>query len=228
MLCYRGASAESFTPLPAETTVQEYDPQTDSWRQRASLPSGVGRSGAASAVVDGKIYVFGGGDTVSFNSDVVAAVAIYDPATDQWSTGADMPSPRIGLGVGAIDGLIYTIGGSNIPMGMDNSSIVERYDPVSNQWSTRASMPINVDWIRASVYGGALYVIGGFDSENLNETTAAVYRYDPESDQWVRRADMAERRYAPGSATVGGRILVVGGRAQRESAPLTVTEEYTP
>ncbi len=157
-------------------------------------------------------------------------VGIYDPVTNQWSTGADMPTPRQGLGAGAIDGFIYTVGGSNSGASMTNSNVVERYDPVSDEWAKMASTPVNVDFTTASVYGGALYVIGGFVEEIAFPTpaTTAVYRYDPQSDQWTRGADMAQQRYGAGSATVSGRILVVGGRAERESAPLTVVEEYTP
>ena len=95
--------------------------------------------------MDGKIYVLGGSDIVSFRPSVIrSSVVIYDPGMNQWSTGATMPTPRFGMAIEAIDGLIYTIGGSNPPAGLDFSNIVERYDPATNQWTERASLPESV------------------------------------------------------------------------------------
>ena len=76
--CYviGGGSGEGGFFPPALATVDEYDPDTTSWRGRASLPAGEGRSAAASAVVDGKIYVLGGGERGCFGSEADAAVAI--------------------------------------------------------------------------------------------------------------------------------------------------------
>jgi N-acetylneuraminic acid mutarotase len=219
-----GDSGGPFRP-PAFTTVEEYNPNTDSWRTRASLPQG--RSSAGSAVVNGKIYVIGGGDAVWWDTPLHASVAIYDPSTDQWSTGADMPTPRSGLGVAAVNGLIYAVGGSNYDLDLISTNIVERYDPVKNQWTKRARMPVNRHFLTASAYNGKLYAVGGLINAG-DTTSASVYRYDPTTNQWINRAGMSVPRYGIGSAVLNGQILVVGGRQLRESPPLTLTEEYTP
>jgi len=210
------------------TTVEEYNPATDSWRSTAPLPEG--RSAPSSIVVDGKIYVMGGSDTVSFSSTVVSpSVVIYDPATDQWSTGTEMPTPRYGMAIETLDGLIYTIGGTNQPDGITFSNIVERYDPVTNQWTARASLPESVSWPSASVYNGILYAFGGLASFTFPGTTsAAVHGYDPTSDQWARYTDMSGGRYGHSSEAIGAKIVVIGGRTQTESPALGLTEEYTP
>ena len=67
--------------------VEEYDPATDSWRGRASLPKPLHHIGAAA--LNGKIYVIGG-----YISGVgpVATVYEYDPAKDQWTTKKPMPT----------------------------------------------------------------------------------------------------------------------------------------
>jgi N-acetylneuraminic acid mutarotase len=225
--CYviGGGASGGFTRPPALTTVEEYDPKMNSWRTRASLPQG--RSSADSAVVNGKIYVIGGGEAVWWDTPLHASVAIYDPSKDQWSTGADMPTPRSGLGVAAVNGLIYAVGGSNYDLDPISTNVVERYDPVKNQWTTRARMPANRHFLTASAYNGKLYAIGGLVDAQTT-TSASVYRYDPTTNQWVSRASMSVSRYGMGSAVLNGQILVVGGRELRESTPLTLTEEYTP
>ncbi len=150
------------------TTVQEYNPITDRWRTRAPLP--LGRSAAASAVVDDKICVVGGGNTFAFNVPGLSAVAIYDPETNQWSTGADMPTPRVGVAAGAIEGYVYVFGGSNNEL--VNSNLVHRYGPVKDQWAKVANYPRKVDFASASVHDGMLCVVGGFDPTNSNSTSA--------------------------------------------------------
>ena len=224
--CYVMGGAAAFQPVV--TTVEEYDPATDSWRARAPLPEK--RQAASSVAVDGKIYVMGGGDTVSFSpGDVRSTVVIYDPATNQWSSGADMPTPRFGMAIEAIDGLIYTIGGSSPPDGLQISNIVERYDPATNQWETMANLPESVGWPSASIYNGTLYAMGGLVSFSGGGTTSAsVHGYTPNSDQWVRQADMSEARWGLSSETLGAKIVAIGGRIFTESTALGLTEEYTP
>ena len=215
----------------ASTKVEEYDPATNTWRERSSLPTP--RSAHASAAVDGKIYVVGGGAVGSWRHAGTAKVDIYNPAANQWSVGADIPTPRGGVVAGAIDGYIYVVGGSNTNMAY--SDLVDRYHPATDTWKRMAKLPVKVDFATATVHDGKLYVIGGLDENNddfvsaFDETTPAVYRYDPKANQWTRLSDMTQRRMAAGSEMVNGRILVIGGRDQRDCCgSLSVVEEYTP
>jgi N-acetylneuraminic acid mutarotase len=95
--------------------------EVGTWTQKADMPTA--RWAAASAVVDGKIYVIGGyDDKVSLN-----AVEEYDPAADTWTRRADMPTARQGLRAAAVvDGKIYTIGGCRGP---EIFSRVDEFDP---------------------------------------------------------------------------------------------------
>jgi N-acetylneuraminic acid mutarotase len=63
-------------------TVEEYDPATNTWTRKADMPTGRCVMVGSSPVVDGKIYVFGVGDTYE--------VEEYDPSTDTWTRKADM------------------------------------------------------------------------------------------------------------------------------------------
>jgi hypothetical protein len=82
---------------------------------------------------------------------------IYDPATDSWSTGAPMPTPRNRLGVTTLDGLLYAMGGY-ASEGLTN--LVEVYDPVANSWSTGEPM-LNAAFgsQQPVVLNGAIYVL---------------------------------------------------------------------
>src|SRR5262249_39389593 len=64
------------------STVEAYDPATNTWSRRASMPTA--RDGlAAASGPDGRIYALGGegADGIKLNT-----VEAYDPATNSWST----------------------------------------------------------------------------------------------------------------------------------------------
>ena len=66
-----------------------YDPQTDAWTRLASMDNA--RRAHASAVVGGKLYIFGGQGTGG--SELVTA-EVYDPASNSWAQGLSLTSER--------------------------------------------------------------------------------------------------------------------------------------
>jgi Kelch motif len=91
--------------------VERYDPATDRWRRVADLPTA--RSGITAAVVEGKIYVFGGeGAAGTFNENEA-----YDPVRDIWQRLTPIPTARHGLGSAVVQGRIYMISGGPSPGG---------------------------------------------------------------------------------------------------------------
>jgi N-acetylneuraminic acid mutarotase len=109
-------------------TVEVYNPATDTWTQASDMPS-VRMTHSASAV-DGKIYIIGGGNPAvhQIGDDLPPTVDVYDPATDTWTTAADIPVPIGEHTASVVDGKIYAIGGDTGP-GTAILSIVEEYDP---------------------------------------------------------------------------------------------------
>ena len=101
---------------------EEYDPKTDRWQSRAAIPNV--RSGVAAAVLDGKVFVFGGEYDRATRSDVES----YDPATNQWQRWAPMPTARHGLGAAVVGRSIYVIAGGPKP-GASFSSVNEGFTP---------------------------------------------------------------------------------------------------
>jgi N-acetylneuraminic acid mutarotase len=122
---------------------EEYNPATNTWATKASMPTP--RFLLATASVGGKIYAFGG--ATALFADLTGShgltiylddVEIYDPATDKWTTGKSMPTPRAGCGAAASDnGMIYVSGGFD---GTWSRSVTERYNPLLDQWVVRASL----------------------------------------------------------------------------------------
>jgi N-acetylneuraminic acid mutarotase len=89
---------------------QIYDVETDTWSFGASLPNAT--YFAAACVTTGsmapkRIYTIGGGFTEATN-----VVNVYDPASDNWTSGTPMPTKRSSLAVGIVNDIVYAMGGS--------------------------------------------------------------------------------------------------------------------
>ena len=85
---------------------EEYDPETNSWTTKASMPSA--RHNILAAAVDGKIYAIGG--WTSGPGNVLGNNEEYDPMNDSWDTMTPMPTARTAGGA-AVNNKLYVIGG---------------------------------------------------------------------------------------------------------------------
>ena len=144
-------------------TVDEYDPATNSWRERSPMPTP--RNHAAIGAVNGKIYVIGGRVGAAFialASDT-SVVEVYDPASDTWGAPrARMPTTRSALAAGVYGGRIYVAGGEyQDPHMMATFRAVEAYDPSTDSWTTMPSLPVSRHGLAGGVLGNRFHVVGG-------------------------------------------------------------------
>ena len=161
-------------------TVEEYDPATNTWKERSSMPTP--RNHAAIGVVNGKIYVIGGRVGAAFiglASDI-SVVEEYDPATDKWSAPrARMPTARSASVSGVYNGRIYVAGGEYQDTHMMATfKAVEAYDPASNTWSIMPSMPVSRHGLAAGVIGNRLILVGGDVQSAGNGIAASTSEVD--------------------------------------------------
>jgi len=90
------------------STVEMYDPKTDKWEIKKSLPEP--RDGFSLSVINDKIFVIGGFS----GPETVPSVFVYDTKLDNWNTTTDFPNVENGSSACAtIDNNIYIIGGCN-------------------------------------------------------------------------------------------------------------------
>ena len=209
------------------STVEAYDPITDKWIKKASIPTK--RYWSSTSVVDGKIYAFGGHSLVERRGKkivkTVTAIEVYDPAADAWEKIGDAPRARIRMSSVALNGKIYVIAGSTNVGG--KRTLVEVFDPGANTWAEVAELnEIRVE-LTASVVKGKIYAIGGFRKENIWLQT--VEAYDPATDTWQNTKDMPTGRdqLSPSTPAVNGKIYVIGGGA-KDNVPLRIVEEFDP
>ena len=136
-----------------------YDPETDSWTTKASMP--VATAEYPSAVVDSKIYVISGLPSSSNLNQ------IYDAETDTWSQGALSPSSVRSGAAGATVGVnalkrVYVLGVTWDLWEGEPSYTVRVYDPASDRWTYGANVPTNRLNFRVAMVNDVLYAIGGY------------------------------------------------------------------
>lgn len=215
-------SLRYLTAFMISDTVEEYDPATDRWATKASLPAGVHHAGAGT--VGGRLYVIGG-FTRSFFSvwDPVASAYMYQPETDSWTERAPMPTPRGALAVAESGGLLYAIGGYD---GSGNSAALEVYDPATNTWKKKAPLPTPRDHLAAATVGGKVYAIGGRLNRDYGRNLAIAEAYDPVTDRWTPMAYMPTARSGITAAVIRDFIYVLGGESP--DGTFRTNEAYWP
>ncbi|MFZ6030011.1 MAG: S8 family serine peptidase [Chloroflexota bacterium] len=204
----------------SQRAVQAYDVQAGQWLQKALKPSGVFGTDAAS--IDGKIYVPGGfTDIMTGNLSPTSTLEIYDPASDTWSQGADMPGVRGGASVAAAGGKLYVFGGQTFS-GMVASTVWE-YTPASDSWTAKGNMPYAMIFGSATGLGGKVYVGGDYRGYN------AFYEYDPVGDTWTQKANLPDGgRNHPVLIGRDGKVYLYGGATASGAAPYLTGFSYDP
>lgn len=172
----------------------------NTWSKGAAMPTAV--QGAATGVINGKIYVVGG----ATNTETVALNQIYNPATNTWATGAAMPTARWVSAGAVVNGVLYVIGGNP---SNSQTNVVEAYDPSTNKWTTEAAMPTARDSISAVVENGIIYVIGGYADGSGRLTT--VESYNPATNKWTEEAPLELGKSEPAAGLLGSTIVVADG-----------------
>lgn len=213
-------------PLAAKKPVPPPAAPMGAWRPVNDL---VAIRGATTAVVlkDGRALVIGGG----VGSIPIAAVEIYDPSQNRWSTGASLQQPRRGhVAVVMQDGRVLVAGGVAAGRVL---AVAEVYDPAANRWTTLAPMRTSRLSPTVALLGdGRVLVAGGaspFEGPGGFRPEASAEVFDPKSGTWTTvTGGMLEARYVAASAVLAdGRVLIVGGMGTGELA-LASAELYDP
>ncbi|MFN2290480.1 MAG: Kelch repeat-containing protein [Anaerolineae bacterium] len=158
-----------------QVAVEEYDPATDTWAQRASLPTK--RVCPMVGVVEDKIYVIGG--QTGGISGMLASVVEYDPATDTWTEKSPMPDKRTWGAATVHEGQIYVFGGSDTFEWPASASLFV-YDPATDAWTEREDMPFERWILSAEVLNGKAYLFGGSTrTYPYTPYLTEVWEYDP-------------------------------------------------
>ena len=191
-----------FTAVTNKPTdeVQVYDLQTHQWSLVSPLPAP--RGGHVAVVLDDKIHVFGGGNSVS----TLADHSEYNPAANTWQDLAPLPRSEGSPAAVVVEGKIYVIGGRS---GNSDFGDVYIYDPATDTWSAGPSIePRGTSG--AVVYCGGIYLFGG-ESQAERKNLDSVLRLDLERNVWESVTAMPTPRKFPRAVLFMDSVYIVGG-----------------
>jgi non-specific serine/threonine protein kinase len=180
-----------------------------SWTRLAPMPEP--RAAGGAAVVNGKLYVVGGvaSSTIAQPSLAVRlarSTLVYDIARNRWSTRRG-PTPREHLGVTALGGRVYAVGGRTA--GFDtNLALFEVYNPQTGKWKRLPRLPGKRGGTGAAGVGRWVMSVGG---EAPPGTIRTVYRFDVKRRRWSKLPNLPTPRHGLGVVAVGHRVYVIGG-----------------
>ena len=225
--CIGGYAMNANNKGDATGVNEVYDPATDTWQTKTPMlePSLNMRAN----VVDGKIYLMGGGTNGTINQ-------VYDPTSDLWTTKASVPTAVSSYASAVIGSKIYIF----------TYNLTQIYNAENDSWSLGAPAPSPVLLGTAGATTGMfaperIYVFG-IDAQppfwQLTTKGFIVQSYDPQTDNWTICASIPTGRYDVGVAVVDDLLYVIGGfttsfNSERFTPNPTYTystlnQQYTP
>ncbi len=183
----------------------------------AAPPMGTARTGAAAAILDGRLYVVGGRDA---GGALLASAEAFTPATG-WAPIAPLDDARADAQLVAFEGRLYLLGGFG---DSDDTDDVEIYDPGLDRWEgADRDLDRSRAGLAAGVAGGAMYVLGG---AREGQVLSSAETFDGDDWNLYGPWTLAPARAGAGAASTGDALVVAGGFSQ--VGPVATVERFVP
>lgn len=197
------------TGFQYSTVVEKFNLAENKWSTSIGLHTP--RSRLVVVACDGKLYAIGGlAGTDDKHSKNVSTMEVYDPITNAWMQGLDMPTARHGHAAVVLDGKILVVGGYT---DAGPTGAVEQYDPKTDQWTKRSAMPTARGFFGLVTTGGYVYAIGG----RITQDHGPVERFENGQNIWKVLEPMPESKNRFGVAAIGHHIYIIGGEQTPKS-----------
>ena len=178
-----------------------YSIARNSWRRLPDLPVAVDH--AASASVNGSIYVVGG-----YGGDRNPLATAFVLGTDTtWRRLPSLPDARAAAAAAIAGGRLYVLGGVDGRRGL--ARVAFALDLKTRRWA-RVPGPSPREHLAAAAAGTRVYAVGG-RSAGIDTNTTRFEVYDARIRRWTRLAAIPQARGGTGAAFANGRIVSVGG-----------------
>lgn len=184
----------------------------------------VDRVEAVGAVVDRKLYVFGG--FVDTDLHISPFVDRYDPATDKWEQIGEMPAPVSHI-TPAVDGTtIWLAGGFLGDHPGPATANVWQYDAISGSWQAGPPLPEARAGGVLIRYERMLHYFGGFKNDR-ETTTSDHWTLNLDGGQvWQAAVPMPTPRGHQSGIVLQEHIYLIGGQTGHDQNPLDHPNVY--
>lgn len=208
----------SINPLLQD--LQEFDPGSNSWIYKSSIP--VPLRGSVAFSIDRTVYITTGGSVNGLNYQLLQ----WNQATNTWSTRAPFPS-----GQGRMSAVGVTMGNRGyVGTGFDPAEQALNdfweYDPTGNTWEKKASLPGSGRCYATAfpIHDKIFVGLGNNGATYLKDW----WEYSPSTNTWRRMEDLAgEARTGAMGFSVNGKGYIIGG-VSVTMRPLNDIWEFDP
>ncbi|MGH7519344.1 MAG: Kelch repeat-containing protein [Gemmatimonadales bacterium] len=183
---------------------------------------------SASAVIDGRLYVFGG----HYNQRVQTSsmVQVYDPKTGTWSQRAPLPAPTTHWNAVSDGETVWLAGGFVGDHPGPTTADVWRYEVAGERWHRGPPLPAPRGGGALFLIGGSLHYVGGFLPDRRTNS-ADHWRLPLKGDSiWTPRAPLPHPRGQLSGVVLDGAFYAIGGQFGHDggSHDLPLVHRYDP
>ncbi|VDI27305.1 Hypothetical predicted protein [Mytilus galloprovincialis] len=192
--------------------VEQYNPQTNTWKVVSTLPEP--RHHLGTAILDGYIYVVAGSIILPDEQENLAnptdTCFRFCPEGNYWTRTASLRTARMYHGLAVLEGVLYAVGGHNADGRPMNT--VEYYNPDTDTWGFTESMTEAKIGMATVGYHGLLYVVGGF-YETMNDKIVldTVECYNPRTNNWTVKEPLPTPCCHANLVVVEDKLYLIGG-----------------
>ena len=175
-----------------------YHSSTDSWEQMASIPYNRGCYEFATAVINNKIFMFGGADPPGHGH--YPYINMYDISSNTWTADvATLPYPACSPTAVAYNGFIYVFGGKSgaeSGSGQPFRKIAIKFDPNTYTYTNLSELPHFRGGGGAFVLDNLIYIVGGTTATQASspygttDNTPVIDVYDPSANSWTTKGEV--------------------------------------
>ena len=207
-------TAATTTTIPTTPTVS--DTTTTVPTTTTAMPPARGRAAelpqprteVAGTVWEGRIVVVGGLDPRGDASD---RTDIYDPDTEAWTPGPNLPVALHHTAVATLDDRVYVVGGYSIgPGGWVPEAAVWSLGPGEEGWQPEPDLATPRGALAVASTGDRLVAVGGVGPGGQFLTSTEVLEEGEQA--WRPGPDLAEPREHLAATAVGDEVYAIAGR----------------
>ena len=179
-----------------------------------------------------KLFTFGGYNSLIHPYAVNADGAVYDAASDTWTSLGTVPMPpsHAGMARDIEHGMLYFVGGLQGAYPGVTTGEVWSYDMNRNAWAQLPGLPLPLAAGCAVIVGGQLHYFGGIGSHDRDTNLPVHYVLTLGDEHWKKAADFPTPRDHMTALALDRKIYVFGGEIGHDKYHLqqTLAHVYDP
>ena len=212
------AFVESQPPLrDFRNRIRFWPPPERSLSCKPGPPSPIERFEAPGAVIDGKLYVFGGFTLPDLTAS--SRCDVFDPASGEWTRIGDLPA-AVTHAAAVQDGRsVWFLGGfvGDHPGAATNA--VWRYDADGDSWTPGPALPALRASGAAAILGRTLHFFGGSEGDRVTDSGDHwTLDLDHTQQGWQFAPPLPSTRHHLSAAALDGLIYAMGGQVNHDAS----------